>query len=50
MPDTLSPSDVVGTERLLCALVEDPDWCRDMFSHELENNLALLQGRKRVYS
>jgi len=33
---------IVGTERLLCALVEDPEWCRDMFSHELETNLALL--------
>lgn len=33
---------IVGTERLLCALAEDPDWCRDMFAHELETNLALL--------
>ena len=33
---------IVGTERLLCALIEDPDWCRDLFSHELEVNLALL--------
>ena len=33
---------IVGTERLLCALIEDPDWCRDMFSHELETHLALL--------
>lgn len=33
---------IVGTERLLLALVEDPDWCRDMFSHELETQLALL--------
>ena len=32
----------VGTERLLCALLDDPDWCRDMFAHELELNLALL--------
>ena len=24
------------------ALVEDPDWCRDMFSHELETHLSLL--------
>jgi uroporphyrinogen decarboxylase len=32
----------VGTERLLCALLDDPDWCRDMFSHELELDLALL--------
>ncbi len=33
---------IVGTERLLYALVEDPDWCRDMFDHELEVQLALL--------
>ena len=33
---------IVGTERLLFALIEDPDWCRDMFSHELETNLELL--------
>jgi uroporphyrinogen decarboxylase len=33
---------IVGTERLLCALFEDPDWCRDMFAHELETHLALL--------
>jgi uroporphyrinogen decarboxylase len=33
---------IVGTERLLCALVEDPEWCKEMFSHELETNLALL--------
>jgi uroporphyrinogen decarboxylase len=33
---------IVGTERLLYALVEDPDWCRDMFSHELETQLSLL--------
>jgi uroporphyrinogen decarboxylase len=33
---------IVGTERLLFALVEDPDWCRDIFSHELETQLSLL--------
>ena len=32
----------VGTERLLFALVENPEWCRDMFSHQLDTNLALL--------
>ncbi|MDH7568807.1 MAG: uroporphyrinogen decarboxylase family protein [Armatimonadota bacterium] len=34
---------IVGTERLLVALVEDPEWCRDMFRHQLEVNLALLE-------
>jgi uroporphyrinogen decarboxylase len=33
---------IVGTERLLFALVEQPEWCRDMFCHLLEVNLALL--------
>jgi uroporphyrinogen decarboxylase len=32
----------VGTERLLMALVEDPDWVRDMFHTYLDVNLALL--------
>ncbi len=32
----------VGTERLLMALLEQPDWCRDMFSHMLDLNLTLL--------
>jgi uroporphyrinogen decarboxylase len=33
---------IVGTERLLLALVEDPEWAMDMFEHLLETNLALL--------
>jgi uroporphyrinogen decarboxylase len=32
----------VGTERLLMALLTDPDWCRDMFNHFLDVDLALL--------
>jgi uroporphyrinogen decarboxylase len=32
----------VGTERLLFALADDPDWCADMFNHYLDVNLALL--------
>ncbi len=32
----------VGTERLLMALIEDPQWCMDMFEHELEINLQLF--------
>ena len=32
----------VGTERLLMALVDDPDWCVDMFRHFLEVDLALF--------
>ena len=32
----------VGTERFLMALVEDPDWCVDMFNHYLDMNIALF--------
>jgi len=32
----------VGTERLLIALIEDPEWCLDMFNHYLDVDLALL--------
>ncbi len=32
----------VGTERVLVALAEQPEWCRDMFSTFLDVNLALL--------
>ena len=32
----------VGTERVLMALVEDPEWCRDMFNHFLDMSIALL--------
>jgi uroporphyrinogen decarboxylase len=33
---------MVGTERILMALVEKPEWCMDIFSHMLELDLALL--------
>ena len=33
---------IVGTERILEALVEQPDWIADMYSHLLEVNLGLL--------
>ncbi|MEA2062862.1 MAG: uroporphyrinogen decarboxylase family protein [Gemmatimonadota bacterium] len=33
----------VGTEQLLVALVEDPEWCMDMFNHYLDVNLALVE-------
>ena len=32
----------VGTERMLIAMAEDPDWCQDMFTTALELNLTLL--------
>ncbi len=33
---------MVGTERVLLALIEDPDWMVDMWRTELETELALL--------
>jgi len=32
----------VGTERLLMAMIDDPEWCRDMFQHLLDVGIALL--------
>jgi len=32
----------VGTERVLMAMIEDPEWCMDMFNHYLDVNIALL--------
>ena len=32
----------VGTERLLIALMDDPEWCHDMFNHFLDVDIALL--------
>jgi uroporphyrinogen decarboxylase len=34
----------VGTERLLMALIEEPEWCVDMFNHFLDVDLALLDA------
>ena len=33
---------LVGTERILMAMLEDPEWCRDMFNHYLDVHLALF--------
>jgi uroporphyrinogen decarboxylase len=38
----ITHSWAVGTERVLMALVENPEWCSDMFNHELDVGLALL--------
>ncbi|MCK4626160.1 MAG: hypothetical protein KAV00_12660 [Phycisphaerae bacterium] len=32
----------VGTERLLMALIEKPEWCVDMFNHFLDVSIALM--------
>jgi len=34
---------MVGTERLLMALVTDPEWCTDIFAHMLELDIALFE-------
>lgn len=39
----VSHSWMVGTERLLMAMLEEPEWLIDMFNHQLDMNLALLQ-------
>jgi len=33
----------VGTETVLMAMIEDPEWCLDMFNRELDVSLALLE-------
>lgn len=38
----ITHSSIIGTETMLIALVENPDWCRDMFSTMLEFNLCLF--------
>jgi uroporphyrinogen decarboxylase len=32
----------VGTETVLFAMAEEPEWCREMFEHELDVHLALF--------
>jgi len=38
----ITHSRLVGTERLLIAMIEQPEWCMDMFSHLLEIDIKLL--------
>ena len=38
----ITHSDMVGTENLLFALAEDPEWCMEMFEHELDVDIALF--------
>ncbi len=39
----ITHSHMVGTERTLMALVTDPEWVVDMYNHELDVNIALLE-------
>ncbi len=38
----ITHSWVVGTERVLMALVEEPEWCVDMFNHFLDMSIAMM--------
>jgi uroporphyrinogen decarboxylase len=38
----ITHANIVGMERLLIAMLDDPEWCMDIFSHTLEVNLSLL--------
>jgi uroporphyrinogen decarboxylase len=38
----ITHSWVAGTERILMAIAEDPEWVMDMFNHFLDINLALI--------
>jgi len=38
----ITHANIVGMERLLMAMLDDPEWCMDIFSHALEVNLTLL--------
>jgi uroporphyrinogen decarboxylase len=39
----ITHSWIIGTERMLIALIENPEWCMDMFQSLLNYNLALFQ-------
>lgn len=38
----ITHANIIGMERLLMAMLEEPDWCMDIFSYLLEVNLSLL--------
>ncbi|OGF44190.1 MAG: hypothetical protein A2452_09020 [Candidatus Firestonebacteria bacterium RIFOXYC2_FULL_39_67] len=39
----ITHSSMVGTERLLIAMFEEPEWCVDMFNHELDVAIGLYE-------
>lgn len=39
----ITHSYMLGMDTMLIALIEDPDWCREMFTHQLDVSLALLE-------
>ncbi len=38
----ITHSHMVGTENMLIAMIDEPEWCVDMFNRELDVSLALL--------
>lgn len=38
----ITHSGMVGTETLLMAMIEEPEWCVDMFNHELDMDIAMM--------
>lgn len=38
----ITHAHMVGTENILMMLAEDPEWCADMFQHELDVHIALF--------
>ena len=38
----ITHSRFVGTENLLIAMLEEPEWCMDMFNHELDMDIAMM--------
>jgi len=39
----ITHSHMVGTERMLIAMFEEPEWCIDMFNHELDVSIGLYE-------
>ncbi len=39
----ITHSYMVGTENMLMAMIDEPEWCIDMFNHELDVSLAMLE-------
>ena len=39
----ITHAHMVGTENILMMLAEDPEWCAEMFNHELDVDIALFE-------
>ena len=38
----ITHSGFIGTEQLLIAMIDEPEWCKDMFDHELDLDIQLM--------